>query len=41
MASSGLEAAMTVLKYWKSYSIVILKGRLLQMILRGWFSAME
>lgn len=39
IASSGLEAAMTVLKYWKIYSMVMVKGRLLQMSLRGWLSA--
>lgn len=41
MASSGLEAAMTVLKYWNISYRVILKGRLVQMILSGWFSAIE
>ena len=35
VARSGFDAAMTVLKYWKSSSMVILNGRLLQMILRG------
>ena len=37
MASSGLEEAMTVLKYWKISSSVILNGRLVQIILSGWF----
>ena len=41
LASSGLEAATTVLKYWKISSMVILKGRLLQIIWRGLFSAKE
>ena len=41
IASSGLDAAMTVLKYWKTSSIVMVKGKLLQISFRGWFSAIE
>lgn len=40
-ASYGFEAAMTVLKYWKSSSRVILNGKFVQMIFKGWFSAIE
>lgn len=35
MASSGLDAAMTVLKYWKTSSMVMVKGRLLQISRSG------
>ena len=35
VASSGFEVDIKVLKYWKSSSTVILKGRLLQIILVG------
>ena len=38
-AKSGLEVDIKVLKYWKSSYIVILKGRLAQMIFKGWFYA--
>lgn len=37
----GLVAAITVLKYLKSYSAVILKGKLVQINFNGWFSASE
>lgn len=39
VASSGFDVEMSVLKYWKSSSVVILNGKLAQMILVGWFSA--
>lgn len=35
IANSGLDAAMTVLKYWKISSRVILNGKFVQIILRG------
>jgi hypothetical protein len=35
----GFDVEMSVLKYWKSYSLVILNGKLAQIIFNGWFYA--
>ena len=39
MANYGFDVEISVLKYWKSSSVVILKGKFAQIILVGWFSA--